>query len=113
MENQRQSGQAVGADAPGKLLRGNRAVAIFLDVEILRAEGADFDEVLEVSGFVGDWQAERAELVVLDVFGGGEAADIFDELLDAVAGGADDVVELAGGAGVEHEVLQVDVLRQP
>lgn len=113
MKDERQGGQADRSNVRRKILSGNGTVAEFLDVELARAHLLDIHDVVEFASFAGSLETHGVEIGVLNLFGRGEARDVLNELVNAEAGGLQDVAERTSGGGVEIEFVVVNIGGRP
>src|SRR5208283_518234 len=113
VKDQSQRWQSDGGDVLRKPLFGNTAIAEFFDVKLFPANLVNFDEVIECSSLVCGLQSHRAEVEVVDLFGGCESIDVLNELLDPMAGGSNDFAKLAPFAGIEVDFLVIHIGRCP
>lgn len=113
MKDERQRGKADRSNVRRKILSGNGTVAKFLDVELARAHLLDIHDVVELASFAGSLETHGIEIGVLNLFRGGEARDVLDQLVNAKAGGLQDVAERTRGGGVEIEFVVVNIGRRP
>lgn len=79
VKNQSQRGKADGGDVPRKILRRNRAIAIFLHAQIALGNLVDLDQVLVFACLARGLETHWAEGGMLNLFGSRVPLHILDE----------------------------------
>src|SRR5208283_2899025 len=89
------------------------AIAVFVDIEITRADFLNGGEVIEFAVFTADGDAASVDDLVFEKFGGAEMVDSFGELHDTLSGASQHLFERTGNAGLHGRDAFVNVGGHP